>query len=66
MISVPISKKTHCVSSIKTKTIVLIAIYSENHAEHVNTLRGQNVLSFLTLKQETHTVTTNFKGLSTV
>jgi hypothetical protein len=34
----------------------IIAVYCENHTEHINTLCGQNA-SYLTLKQVVHVVT---------
>jgi hypothetical protein len=44
--SVPTSQETHCISIIKTNWLVLfreiIAVYSENHTKHINTIFGQN------------------------
>jgi hypothetical protein len=40
------SQKTHYVSATKTNRLILfreiIAVYCENHTEHINTLFGQN------------------------
>jgi hypothetical protein len=58
---VPRSK--HSVSVIKTGQLMLyrqiIAVCSEIHTKHINTLCGQNS-KFLTLKLAVHTITTMF------
>jgi hypothetical protein len=45
--SVPTSQETHYVSDAKSNRLMLfrerIAVYSENHIKHANTLCGHNV-----------------------
>jgi hypothetical protein len=60
--SVRTSQETHYVSATKPNGLMLfreiIAVYCENHTEHINTLCGQNAKYFITLKQVVRTVTT--------
>jgi hypothetical protein len=41
---VPTSQETHCVSAPNRSMLLreIIAVYCENHTEHINTLCGQN------------------------
>jgi hypothetical protein len=45
--SVRTSQETHYVSATKPNRLILfretVAVYCENHTEHTNTLRGQNI-----------------------
>jgi hypothetical protein len=60
IISVRTSQETHSVSIATTNRLMLfreiIAVYCENHTEHINTLCGQNV-GFSILKLLVHIVT---------
>jgi hypothetical protein len=55
------AQKTHCVSVIKTSQLMLyreiMAVFSEIHTKHINTLCGQNV-ELLYVKLAVHIVTT--------
>jgi hypothetical protein len=46
--SVRTSQETHYVSATKTNRLMLfretVAVYCENHAEHINTFCGQNAV----------------------
>jgi hypothetical protein len=57
IISVCTSQETHYVSATETNLLMLfreaVAVYSENHTEHTDTLCGQNAVR---TSQETHYV----------
>jgi hypothetical protein len=60
--SVHTSRETHYVSATKSNRLMLfreiIAVYCENHMEHINTLCGQNAVYINSVRasQETHYV----------
>jgi hypothetical protein len=61
-ISVRTSQETHYVSATKPNRLMLfretVAVYCENHTEHVDTLCGQNARVHVCLKQAVRIVTT--------
>jgi hypothetical protein len=62
--SVCTSQETHHVSATKSNRLMLfretVAVYSENHTKHINTLCGQNA-GLLVLKQVVHrAITTTY------
>jgi hypothetical protein len=60
--SVCTSQETHYVSATETNRLILfgetVAVYCENHTEHINTLCEQNCRVVLMLKRAVHIVTT--------
>jgi hypothetical protein len=52
--SLPNSQKTHCVCDVNTFQLMLyreiVAVCSEIHTKHINTLCGQNVVELLSVK----------------
>jgi hypothetical protein len=58
--SVRTSQETHCVSATETNRLMLfgetVAVYCENHTEHINTVCGQNA-EFSVLKNVVYIIT---------
>ena len=63
------SVETHCVSVIKTSQLKLyreiIAVCSEIHTKHINTVCGQNV-ELLNVKLVVHIVTTGLQRVKSL